>query len=369
MNPYFYITTSSQEEEQFVAKFLKILKSLGEHASSYLFQKGVVLGDENFDQYEEKLNDEKYRKSVVNTIMRPGDKDSLAQDLYPTLAVLLLKLSNEATQMFLDIKTRSHQQTGTSTGIIALGYHLALIDRITVFLNLPSINDKAFWNLMTGSPQSAPPPAPPVHQSPPTTQPSTVAAEKPAVVQPKLPPKPEQQSPVAPPTPPPSAIPTQTKTPAPSEKLAPSQTPSVKKAVKPREKPKQALSSKTPPAPVVEHPRKNPPAKNAAIENTQAKANETTVETIPETTKTEGPLKAMVRRIVEEIHDDSYEAVISAIKDSTLMKDLYNSPNNPITVKILEVDTKDRKIHLTKQKLGAKEVVTFRLIRKLLSEL
>jgi predicted lipid-binding transport protein (Tim44 family) len=156
------------------------------------------------------------------------------------------------------------------------------------------------------------------------------------------------------------ASPPTLETPSPIPELSPTQPP------KQPFKPKAAAVNTVTPAQNVTSSKdtKKPVAKN------KKKAEPVKQEkSAGDSNKPEGPIKAMLRRIAEEIHDNSYEAIIEAIKDKTLMKDLYNAPNNPISVKITEVNTKERTVYLIKQKRGAPEPVTFRLIRKLLAEL
>ena len=92
MTPFFYQNLTSQEEDQYVARFLKILESLEENALSYLFQKGVFLGDESYQGYEQLADDEKHRESIVKNLLRPGDKAGLGEETFIQVAMLLLKL-------------------------------------------------------------------------------------------------------------------------------------------------------------------------------------------------------------------------------------------------------------------------------------
>ncbi|MGD8937959.1 MAG: hypothetical protein PVJ72_01180 [Gammaproteobacteria bacterium] len=365
MNPYFKVDiTSTEEEQQHVAKFLKILNSLGEHAASFLFQKGVVLGDDSYNDYDQQLSDSKFRESITNILLRPNGKEP-DKDTYCLVAVLLFNMSNEAVQLFSDIKTRP-RQIGTSSCIIALGHIMALIDRATAFLNLPSVNDKGYWRLMTMQapvqpvPTQSTPVKPPPSQSPTIQKSQTppLPAKKPAP--PVVPLQPQTTTPSvrasvekaisSPPT---------LETLSPIPELSPIQSPKQpvkhKAAVNTVTPAPKATPSKDTKKPVAKNKKKAEPVKH---ENSASDSN-----------KPEGPIKAMLRRIAEEIHDNSYEAIIEALKDKTLMTDLYNAPNNPISVKITEVNTKERTIYLIKQKRGAPEPVTFRLIRKLIAEL
>ena len=366
MNPYFKVDiTSAEEEQQQVAKFLKILNSLGEHASSFLFQKGVVLGDDSFNSYDQQLNNSKTRDSITNTLLRASNNDA-DKDTQCLVAVLLFNMSKEATQLFSDVKARP-DKIGASSAIIALGHLMALIDRATAFLNLPSVNDKGYWRLVTMQPPASPktPPAP-VVQKPQPTQPSGVESE------------PELMKAV-----PPSAMP-QFRSSAPKPVMPPPKPPAEPPIpiLTPKEPPKQSSKAflKEPPelktkafsqpsksANRVTAPPKDTDTKSAAKSKQSSPPIE--AQTAADKNKPEGPIKAMIRRIADEIQDNSYEAILEAIKDKTLMADLYNTANNPITVKITEVNTKERTVYLIKQKRGAPEPVTFRLIRKLVTEL
>jgi hypothetical protein len=326
---------SSQDEDQYVAKFLKILESLEENALSYLFQKGVFPNDENYRHYENKVNDEKNREFIVKTVLRPDANGTLDSEILKQIASLLLKLCNEASQMFMDVSNNAGQNTGLRSSVIALGYHLALIDRITSFLNLPSINDKAFWRLLTlnlpSSPQAKPQP-----QSQP--QPQSVVTSS-----------------ISPPTPEAKAKATPSRPPEPERKTLPSTDHSKSETI---------VEKGTSPVPQAKHStiKKQKKAPHKSSPKPEVEKNDAVA-------KPEGPIKAMLRRIVKEIHDDSYDAVIKALKDKTLMADLYKTTDDPITVKIIEVNSTERVVHLIKQKMGQSEPVTFRLIRKLLSEL
>lgn len=381
MNPFSYIDTTPQEEEQVTSKFLKILQSLGEHASSFLFQKGVVLGDDSYQQFEQQLEDEKYQKFVINALLRPGDNNSQKESIYPAAAIFLLQLTSEATQIFLDIKKRSPQQTGTSSGIVALGYHLALMERITAFLNLPSLNDKSYWNLMTGSKKTVPsqsgknPPqeaknivATPVPRPSPK-QPEVVirTADKPqaaAIPQTAKQPVTKSKPPVSSPAPArSSSIFSEVAETAPKDKRSVNTIP-PRVPIAPA-KPNETKAVK--PLPVKPMPTK---AKSSVRDGAKVAAEAVKKEQpSKEPSQSEGPIKAMVRRIVKEINDDSYDAVLAALKDNKLMMNLHKHPDDPMAVKVLEVDTKERKVHLIRKKLAPKEAVTFRLIRKMLSEL
>jgi len=373
MTPYFKVDiTSAEEEQQQAAKFLKILNSLGEHASSYLFQKGVVLGDDSFSNYDQQLSDTKFRDSIINVLLRNSDKDT-DKDTLCQVAVLLFNMSKEAAQVFSDI-TAQPAKTGASSGIIALGHLMALIDRATAFLNLPSVNDKAYWRLVTLQPPA-----------PPQARPAPVMRKQEITQPPEITPAPELMKAF-----PASAM--QFSSPAPKPVMPPPAP--IKKSP-----PIPILSPKAPPPPKVQ--LKSPPElkakvsvpankstsafasapKDKALKNTAPNDRKKTppktekgtppkqAEPAVDTNKPEGPIKAMLRRIAEEIQDNSYEAILEAIKDSTLMKDLYNTPDNPISVKVTEVNTKERVVYLIKQKRGAPEPVTFRLIRKLITEL
>jgi hypothetical protein len=363
MNPYFKVDFTSAEEEQHVAKFLKILNSLGELALSFLFQKGVVLGDQSYIDYNRQLADNRFRESLISTLLRPSDKNT-DNDSYCLVAILLFNMSKEASQLFLDIKARPDQSG--SSGIIALSQLVALIDRATLFLNLPSINDKSYWRLITLQPAAHSPVTPPPVTPPPATSPPT--KQKPSVSQ--LPVTPAV--PAMPQTVPPSGTapirsvlkksvtsPPTLEIPSPIPELSPVKVakPSTQPSAKPKTKaappaPKRASAQHTKPTPA----KKTKPPKQEA-------------EPVDTSNKPEGPIKAMLRRIAEEIHDNSYEAILEALKDQTLMKDLYHSPNNPISVKITEFNAKERVVYMIKQKRGAPEPVTFRLIRKLVNEL
>jgi hypothetical protein len=131
-----------------------------------------------------------------------------------------------------------------------------------------------------------------------------------------------------------------------------------KKSSSPTKKVKQAAASTQP---------KTPP-KSSKKESTEAHEESAPPAAEPKKAKGEGPIKKMLRRVVEEIHDNSYDAVIAALKDKTLMKDLHKARHDPIPVKIVEVDTSERIVYI-KNKLGPKEPVTFRLIRRLLSDI
>jgi outer membrane biosynthesis protein TonB len=345
MNSYIGINiASAEEEEQTIAKFLKILNSLGEHASSYLFQKGVVLGDESFTDYDRQLSDNKFRDSIINMLIRPSgeeaDKDALC-----LVAVLLFHMSKEATQFFLTFQAHP-EKTGASSSVIALSHLMALIDRATAFLKLPSVNDKAYWRLMTMQPSAAaaPPQPPPAARA---VEPAPPPAKAAAPKKPQPPPQP---------SPPPIRPPTEKPIVSPPTLQVPSPIPASSAKAKP-----------TPAAPASQNNASKRSKQTGAAKNNPKPV--TPVEPVNDANKPEGPLKAMVRRISEEIHDNSYEAIIEALKDDTLMKDLYNSPNNPISVKITEVNTKERVVYLIKQKRGAPEPVTFRLIRKLVTEI
>jgi hypothetical protein len=378
MSAYFKVDiTSAEEEAQYVAKFLKILNSLGEHASSYLFQKGVVLGDQSYMDYNRQLGDNRFRESIINTLLRPSDKNA-DNDTYCLVAILLFNMSKEASQLFLEIQTRP-DQTGASSGIIALSHLMALIDRATAFLNLPSVNDKSYWRLMTLQPAPVPTPT---TATPPALQPSAQSAapksntppapavdnkpvvEKPVVEKPVVK-KPVVKKPVLKTS---SAAPPSVETSSRIPELSPIQpgktTPKVHSA-------KSASGASSPAKASTPAAKNKPPVttKNTAATRKEKPAASKPGEAASDPQKPEGPLKVMVRRIAEEIHDNSYEAIIEALKDETFMKDLYYSPNNPISVKITEVNTKERVVYLIKQKRGAPEPVTFRLIRKLVTEL
>ena len=389
MNPYFSTNIASpEEEEQYVAKFLKILTSLGEHASSYLFQKGVILGDDGFNNYDRQLGDSKFRESIINMLLRPADKDP-DKDLYCLVAILLFNMSKEAAQLFLEINA-GPTKIGASSGIIALSHLMALIDRATAFLHLPSVNDKAYWRLVTLQPSapSAARPAPGIKNPqilkpaaapkavPPLPEiiPPAVRNAEPSVraaVQKSV--RPSIRPPFSPPEEKPLAAPPTLEVLSAIPELSPIQRPNqsskpIGVPVSPNQPP--SLNAVTPPSkpsaskPTASKHGKKPlekPKKKAV-----AAANH--VEPVSDSNKPEGPIKAMLRRIAEEIHDNSYEAILDALKDETLMKDLYNSPNNPISVKVTEVNTKERVVYLIKQKRGAPEPVTFRLIRKLVTE-
>lgn len=345
MDPYFYINSSDQEEQRYVAKFLKILESLGEHTASLLFQKGVVLGDDNYKSYEAQLVDEKLKDALINMLLRPGETDANDNDIYVLVAVLLLTFCHEATQIFLDIESRSPDKPGTRSGIIALGRHLALIDRATVFLNLPSVNDKVYWRLITAQPAQPTTAPPPVPQNT-----NKESANK--VSSPNIPPA----------------------TPEPSNKqktVAASSTSPVAEVTKPTvpiEEPKQATKKQRTMASSASS--KKPAKKTKKVKranNSELRDKETSTAESPP--KPDGPVKAMLRRVVKEIHDNSYDAVINALKDNTFMMDLYNARKDPITVKVVEVDTNERLVYLIKRKRGPKESVSFMHIRKTLSEL
>jgi hypothetical protein len=360
MNPYFKVDiTSAEEEEQHVAKFLKILNSLGELALSFLFQKGVVLGDQSYIDYNRQLADNRFRESIVSTLLRSSDKNT-DNDSNCLVAILLFNLSKEASQLFLEIKARP-DKSGSSSGIIALSHLVALIDRATSFLNLPSINDKAYWRLITLQPAAQPPVTPPPATSPPANQTPSVSQlpVKPAVLA-----KPQsapssgtapirsvlKKSVTSPPT---------LEVPSPIPELSPAKT--AKPSTQPSAKPKTKAAPPAPKSTTAEHTKQTPAKKT--------KPTKQKTEPVDNSNKPEGPIKAMLRRIAEEIHDNSYEAVLDALKDQTLMKDLYHSPNNPISVKITEFNAKERVVYMIKQKRGAPEPVTFRLIRKLVTEL
>jgi hypothetical protein len=361
MSSYFKVDiTSAEEEQQRAAKFLKILKSLGEHAASFLFQKGVVLGDDSYNNYDRQLDDSKFRESIINILLRPSDK-APDKDTYCMMAVLLFNMSKEAAQLFSKVKDRP-DQTGASSGIVALSHLMALIDRATAFLNLPSVNDKAYWRLMTlqASVQSAPtqpassnppvPQQPPIHQSK-ATPPAKVAAP------PIVPPPPQATPPIVRPA---------------AEKAITSAPPLPVPELSPIQPPKQSPKPKSVPANIVTPASQKTSSKDikkTVAKNKKKAAPEKQGKSVSTSNKPEGPIKAMLRRIAEEIHDSSYEAIIEALKDKTLMKDLYNAPNNPLPVKITEVNAKERTVYLIKQKRGSPEPVTFRLIRKLLAEL
>lgn len=364
MNPYFKVDiTSAEEEEQHVAKFLKILSSLGELALSFLFQKGVVLGDQSYIDYNRQLADTRFRESIINTLLRPGDKNT-DNDSHCLVAILLFNMSKEASQLFLDIKAYP-DQSGSSS-IIALGHLMALIDRASLFLNLPSINDKAYWRLITLQPAATvpavtPPPEtpPPAYQKPSVSQPISQIPVKPAVPEKPQPAPSSGTAPIRSVLKKSFTSPPILEAPSPIPELSPV------KIAKPSTQPSAKQKTKAvPPAPESasgEH-TKQTPAK---------KPNPTKQEAEPVDTsnKPEGPIKAMLRRITEEIQDDSYEAVLEALKDQKLMKDLYYSSDNPISVKITEFNAKERVVYMIKQKRGAPEPVTFRLIRKLVNEL
>ena len=366
MNPYFKVDiTSAEEEEQQAAKFVKILNSLGEHASSYLFQKGVVLGDQSYMDFNRQLSDNRFRESIINSLLRPSEKNT-DKDTLCLVAVMLFTMSKEATQLFLGIQAHP-DQIGTRSAVIALGHLLALIDRATAFLNLPSINDKSYWRLMTLQPVQAPPvQAPPLTASPvptPSPPPSSLIEKSPAA----RPPAPEQLRPIPGSSAPPAhsvlkkqTVEKQIAAKQAPEKPAPGKPEAARKPVTPP--PTLDAPSPVPELSPIRAAKPKPKSKSKPTVAKQAKA-------VSDPHKPEGPLKAMVRRISEEIHDNSYEAIIEALKDETLMKDLYYSPNNPISVKITEVNTKERVVYLIKQKRGAPEPVTFRLIRKLIAEL
>lgn len=307
MNAPSSMNVSAPDEQQQVARFLKLLNSLGEHAVSALGQKGVLLEDEQYKNYRRQLDDEKIKETIINTLLRESENHT-NQETFCLVAMLLYQLSHEAVQMFIDLTNQALGRNGSGSGIIAMSYHMALIDRATVYLNLPSINDKGYWRLAT---LSKPPLQPQV------VNPATVDAPPPPVLNPTV------------------RTPTEA-----APKLTDAKTKDVKRA---------AATEKN----CVE----NPPVSSHPKEKERDKS------------KPEGPIKAMLRRITEEIGDNSYEAVLAAIKDSAFMGDLYNTSDNPISVKIVDINTKERTIYLIKQKLGKAEPVTFRLIRKLLSEL
>ena len=370
MNPYFKVDiTSAEEEQQQIAKFLKILHSLGEHASSFLFQKGVVLGDDGYNSYDQQLNDSKTRDSITNTLLRASNKDA-DKDTQCLVAVLLFNMSKEATQLFSDVQARP-DKTGASSAIIALGHLMALIDRATAFLNLPSVNDKGYWRLVTMQPPTPPktPPAP-VVQKPQPTQPPKVESE-PELMK-AVPPSAMPQFRSSAPKP---VIPTPKPPPPPVPVLTPKEPPQLAPKAQPKEPPE--LKTKAFSQPSKSENRVTVPPKNTDIKTTptisppksEKPAPPKEVQPPVDKNKPEGPIKAMLRRIADEIQDNSYEAILDAIKDKTLMADLYSTANNPITVKITEVNTKERTIYLIKQKRGAPEPVTFRLIRKLVTEL
>ena len=348
MADFFYHHLSSEDQEQYVAKFLKILESLEENALSYLFQKGVFPGDARHHEYERQVCDEKQRESLIKGLLRPGDKVSLDEDTQKQIAVLLLKLCNEASQLFAEIGSHTQSQSSALCAVIALGYHTALIDRISGFLNLPSINDKAFWRLLSVKVSSTPP-----VKAPPVPHRETTSA------------------PISPP-PPPSVASPAPNTPTPkTDRINASRAPQDSNV-----KSNMNAAMKTSPVPTLNKSSLNASSlnKSSLKKSSLKKSNRPSPKKTeaPDSTavaKPEGPIKAMLRRIVKEIRNDSYDAVINALKDSAMMSDLYKTTDDPITVKIIEVNTKERVVHLIKQKMAPVEPVTFRLIRKLLAEL
>jgi len=336
LTAFFYNHVSSQEEEQYVAKFLKILESLEENALSYLFQKGVFQGNAKFQSYEQRLSKNDFRDSLVQNLLRQGDKAAKDADLLNQAAVLLLTLCKEASRMYLDTAS-APQRSSNRCAVIALGYHLALIDRITASLNLPSINDKSFWRLLSVK-------SPPPTQSP--AKPAPVTKSNTSVSSP--PPRPPQP-PARVATPAPSASQQKSMPKENARRQAP-QTDDVKASV-PSAQQTAVKKPKKAPTKIVNTAIKDKPQENSSA------------------AKPEGPIKAMLRRIVREIRDDSYDAVLNALKDEALMSDLYKTEDDPITVRIVEVNSTERQVHLVKQKMGETEPVTFRLIRKLLTEL
>jgi hypothetical protein len=330
---FFYRSLSVQEDEQYVTKFLKILESLEENTLSYLFQKGVFPGDKAFQEYDRRVQEDSLREAIIKSLLRPGSSSGLDEETLKQAAVLLLTLCREASQIFTDTSVNTAPQVAIRSAIIALGYHLALIDRITGYLNLPSINDKAFWRLLT---VKAAAPSPP---SPAASVQKTIKSSTPPTLQSRsaAPPKRKdktQQKPLR------DVKPSE---PAPTYH-APSVSCSTEKQATANaihEAPPKTLKAKTP----------DTPTNKAAV------------------AKPEGPIKAMVRRIVKEIDDNSYDAVIKALKDTSMMASLYKAADDPLPVKIIEVNSKERVVYLIKQKMGQAEPVTFRLIRKVLNEL
>lgn len=351
---------SREEEEQYVAKFTKILENLEENALSYLFQRGVFQGDASYRKYEQRVNDESLRDGIIKNLLRPDGKTADDDDSLKQIATLLQKLCSEASQMFMEISQNSSRQNSVRSAVIALGFHLALIDRITARLNLPSINDKAFWRLLSAKtpPPSASPPSPVTNKNlnqKNFSTPSSVSTPSINVAK--------------------SAARSESKTQPHTTKPEVNSKPThAGKSKEPLSKPKM-VSQRQPPKPDIKKNRISPVRQEppANVKNTSAKTVSAKTDSTPQidanTAKPEGPIKAMLRRIVKEIKDESYDAVIGALKDHTLMTTLYKTADDPISVKIIEVNSKERVVHLIKQKMGQSEPVTFRLIRKLLTEL
>lgn len=367
---------SIQEEEQFVETFLKILESMGEHASSFLFQKNVIRSDETYKKYEQDLNDENFKNNIINSLLRPSEKYSSDEEINLYAAILLQITCRDAAQMFFDINALSYEHIGIASGVVTLGYQLALVDRIAAFLGLPSINDKPYWQLITSAQQTAQTKyqtqTPPIVEAPIKCEPTNQTSSQ----QPDLPNKVDTIKPPTNTTGKKEVKPvTNTSTQTPS-KIVDSivnatkidNAPNQSKRPKPKAPPPvttninvASTGKKTSASTPIKKPKKNLVKDKQAPPIEKSKASSSS--------KRDGPIQAMLREIVYEIHNDSFDAVINTLKDNKFMMELYKSPDNAITVKVLEVDFEQRVVYLVKKKRGQKETVKFSLIRKLLSEL
>lgn len=395
MNPFAYINISATDEKRQLDAFLQMLKSLSDNASSYLYQKGIVFGDASYRELEATLKSEATIETTIKDLIRAKSPKDMDDEFLALLALLLIRWSNEASQILTDLLKRNSKQSGTHYGILSLAHHMALVDRAAVFLNLPSINDRAFWDnkFAIAAPASAP--------SKPATA-KTTPAQKPGFQKPNVVTRPStvnKPKPI-------SSSSADTMADIIADSLAdsiaddefeeleslskgslkpiqpakinkPGGTPgTVNKATVVRSaarvtKPVPPMNKSTP-VQKAPPPKPKPQAPSVARPKPAARpaqAPKTVSAPPPKDSGDAGPMKKSIKRILETISDKSFDSLIEAMEDEQKMLDLYYDKNNSVPVIIFKVDKRARKVYFRKQKKGREETVTFVHIRKLLGEL
>lgn len=301
----FLASVSPEDEARAIADFFKIIKSLCDNASSYLYQKGIISGDNIHQELKNSARDNSVVESVIHSLLRPNSRWQSHLDFEAMVAVLLIQWCKEANQIFSEIYEAKGRPAGMSRAMLALAHQMALIDRATACLKLPSINDHNYWGVQS------------LRQSCSVSEEEIVTTKaKPVVTRPA--PVPEMKPPEV-------------------------KKPEVKK-------------------PEVKQPEaKKPEAKKPEVtKSTQPKV---------EQAKAEGPVKATVRRILRHIEGETYEDVLDAFQDEEIMEELYYTDDDPIPIAVVTVDTKKRKVIYKKRKKQEEESVTFLNLRKIFSEL
>lgn len=352
---------TKDEEEQIVSGFFQIIKSLCDNATSFLYQNGIISGDTRHEDLKKRVKQQQFVEKVVNCLTRPKESWNSDVDFDSILAVLLVQWCKEANQIFTEIYNVKKNKLGVASGVLALSYHLALIERAGAKLNFPSINDSVYWGVeplypivsFSAEPKSKPKPkheskqsAPPIikplqqnseqsrAQSTTPAKSNTPARSKPAIVQ-----KAEVEA-----------------------KKARLENSKTNKAEIKEEKPK--VAEKMPVDKVV---------KKVAAENNTGKSNPKVSEPPKAATlvsnKPEGPVKATARRILSQIAGSSFEDVLEAMRNEDMMEDLYYAEQDPIPIQILGIDDKKRKVKYKKKKSSQEEFVSFLNLRKIVSEL